>query len=68
MYRQCHVTKLVKSYQLFTLWWYKSLSSALTNMKTGSIVNNWTLHKAKPPHEVYTHGIGYVCSGQTSQQ
>ncbi len=34
MYTKCPMTKLVKNYQLFTFWWFKSLYAALTNMST----------------------------------
>ncbi len=30
------MTKLMKNYQLFTFWWFKSLYLVLTNMRVGS--------------------------------
>ncbi len=32
MYTKCPMTKLMKNYQFFTFWWFKSLCLALTNM------------------------------------
>ncbi len=39
MYTKWPTTKLVKDYQLFTFWWFKSLYPALTNIVSLLVVH-----------------------------
>ncbi len=56
MYTKCLMTKLMKNYQLFTFCWFKSLYTALTNMRHQIAEQiNHTLNTNKPLL-LYKHG------------
>ncbi len=59
------MTKLMKNYQLFTFWWFKSLYPALTNMSRlwvydkGSCSHDLLLKVHKTVKIVYQVNDGY---------